>query len=88
HKWLRKINFAFSFVRFELLDDNTETWAIVNLIDEENLLKRYGYHLQVYYILLFASLLILGYLLFIYFNSVKYSFDLEEELDGQVRAVF
>ncbi|CUU03896.1 PAS domain S-box-containing protein [Candidatus Kryptobacter tengchongensis] len=88
HKWLRKINFAFSFVRFELLDDNTEAWAIVNLIDEENLLKRYGYHLQVYYILLFASLLILGYLLFIYFNSVKYSFDLEEELDRQVRVVF
>jgi len=30
HKWLRKINYAFSFVKFELLEKDTEVWGIVN----------------------------------------------------------
>ncbi|MFN3134477.1 MAG: PAS domain S-box protein, partial [Candidatus Kryptonium sp.] len=88
HKWLRKINYAFSFAKFELLKDDTEAWAIVNLLDEENLLKRLGYYLQVYYFMFFGSLLILGYLLLVYFNSLKYSFDLEEEIDRQTEKIF
>ena len=88
HKWLRKINYAFSFVKFELLEKDTEVWGIVNLVDEESLFKRLGYYLQVYYFMLFGSLLILGYLLLIYFNSLKYSFDLEEEIGRQTKEVF
>ncbi|MCX7763210.1 MAG: PAS domain S-box protein [Candidatus Kryptonium sp.] len=88
HKWLRKLNFAFSFAKVELLDNPTETWAIVNLLDEENLLARFGYHLRIYVILFIGSLLILGYLLFVYFNSVKYSFDLEEELNQRTKEIF
>ena len=38
--------------------------------------------------MLFGSLLILGYLLLIYFNSLKYSFDLEEEIGRQTKEVF
>ncbi len=88
HKWLRKINYAFSFARFELLENDTETWVIANLLDEENLLKRVGYYLQVYYILLLGSLFIFGYILFVYFNAVKYGFNLEEEISKQTEEIF
>ncbi len=87
HIWLRKINFAFSFAKIELIENDTETWAFVNLLDEPSLLKRFGYHLRVYGILFIASILIFAYLLFIYINSVKYSFTLEEEIVKQTNEI-
>lgn len=87
HKWGRKLTFAFSFAKVELFDNPTETWAIVNLLDEENLLIRFGYHLRIYVILLIASLFIFGYLVFVYLNSAKYSFDLEEELNQRTKEI-
>ncbi len=84
HIWLRKINFALSFAKIELIENDTETWAFVNLIDEATLLERFGYHLRIYYILLTGSILIFVYLLLIYINSVKYSFTLEEEVGKQM----
>lgn len=83
HIWWRKINFAFSFAKIELIENDTETWAFVNLIDESTLLERFGYHLRVYFILFVASILIFAYLLWVYINSIKYSFTLEDEIVKQ-----
>ncbi len=84
HKWLRKINFAFSFAKIELL---TENWVFVNLIDELTLLKRTLYHLQLYYVLFIASILIFLYLFYTNINSIKHTFNLEEEINKQTEEI-
>jgi two-component system cell cycle sensor histidine kinase/response regulator CckA len=87
HKWLRKINFAFSFAKVELLENDTETWAFVNLVDELTLLQRTFYHLQLYYVLFIASILIFLYLFITNINSIRHTFNLEEEINKQAEEI-
>ncbi len=86
HKWGRKINFAFSFAKAELLEGDTESWVIVNIVDELSLMQSL-HDLRLYGILFIASLIIFGYILYFYLSSVRYSFSLEDELNKQAREI-
>ena len=87
HKWLRKIKFALSFAKIELLKNDTETWVFVNLIDEVTVLRKTFYHFQLYYVLFFASILIFLYLYLTNINSIRYTFKLEEEINKQAEEI-
>jgi PAS domain S-box-containing protein len=83
HKWGRKINLAFSFAKIEPLREDTEKWVAVNLIDEQSLLYRFSYVFILLGILVASAMIIFLYLLYVYFSSIRYSFQLEDELDKQ-----
>lgn len=83
HKWGREINFAFSFVKIGPLLGDVETWVVVNLIDEQSLLYRFAYIFKPLEILFFSAGIIFVYLLYVYLNSLRYSFSLENELNRQ-----
>lgn len=88
HKWGRKINFAFSFAKIRPVQEDVETWIAVNLIDEQSLLYRFSYVFGLFGILLTSAMIIFLYLiLYVYFGSIRYSFQLEDELDRQTREI-
>ncbi len=87
HVWGRKINFAFSFAKIKPLQDDTETWVAVNLIDEQSLLYRFAHVFRLLVILFTSAVIIFVYLLYVHLSSTRYSLSLEDELDRQTQEI-